>query len=85
MTTPILAAIDALHDTVVMARILATNGRQLDLAGLDDEAAALCAMIGEMPQDRARLLRPAVEALAVEVDGLTRALNSLVGRTPHDD
>lgn len=85
MTTPTLAAIDALHDTVVMARILATNGRQLDLAGLDAEAATLCAMIAEMPRDRARLLRPAMEALAAEVDGLALVLNPLAGRMPHDD
>ena len=85
MTTPTLAAIDVLHDTIVMARILATNGRQIDLAGLDAEAATLCAMIGEMPRDRARLLRPAMEALAAEVDGLTLTLNSIAGGAPHGD
>lgn len=85
MTTPTLAAIDLLHDTVAMARILATNGRQIELAGLDAEAATLCAMIGELPRDRARLLRPAMEALAAEVDGLALALRAAAGTDRHGD
>ena len=85
MTTSTLAAIEALYDTIVMARILVTTGRQIDLAGLDAEAAALCVTIAAIPQHRARLLRPAMEALALEVDGLALALNTLAGRMPHDD
>ena len=74
MTQATLAAIEALHDTVVMARALATNGRKIDLAGLDAEAATLCATVGQMPHHRARLLRPALEILAQEVEELAAAL-----------
>jgi hypothetical protein len=74
MTQTTLAAIEALHDTVVMARILAANGRQIDLAGLDVEAAGLCATVQQMPRHRAKLLCPALEALAREVEGLAAAL-----------
>ncbi|WP_043362925.1 hypothetical protein [Belnapia sp. F-4-1] len=74
MTQATLAAIEALYDTVVMARALATSGRQIDLAGLDTEAAALCAAIAQMPRHRAKLLRPALESLAQEVEGLAAAL-----------
>ena len=74
MTQTTLAAIEALYDTVVMARVLAANGRQIDLAGLDTEAATLCATVKQMPRHRAKLLRPALEALAQEIDGLAAAL-----------
>ena len=74
MTQATLAAIEALYDTVAMARILATNGRRIDLAGLDAETANLCATVQQMPRHRAKLLRPALEALAQEVNGLAAAL-----------
>jgi hypothetical protein len=74
MTQATLAAIEALHDTVVMARALAANGRSIDLAGLDTEAATLCATVSQLPRHRARQLRPALEALAQEVASLAAAL-----------
>jgi hypothetical protein len=74
MTQATLAAIEALYDTVVMARVLASNGRAIDLAGLDAEAGALCAIITRLPRDQARLLRPALKALAQEVEGLAATL-----------
>lgn len=75
MSQATLAAIEALHDTVVMARALASNGRLIDLAGLDAEAATLCGAVERMPRHRARLLRPALEALAQEVDSLAAVLS----------
>jgi hypothetical protein len=71
---PTLTAIDCLHCTVLMARTLVSAGRQIDLAGLDAEAAGLCAAVTRMPRTTARRLRPALEALAREVDELTAVL-----------
>ncbi|MBL6454123.1 hypothetical protein JMJ55_02235 [Belnapia sp. T6] len=74
MTQTPLAAIEALHDTVLMARALASTGRRIDLTGLDIETAALCQAVAGLPRARARRLRPALEALAQEVEGLAAAL-----------
>jgi hypothetical protein len=73
---PTLAAIESLHGTVLMARALVSTGRQIDLAGLDAEAATLCAAVALLPPSTARPLRPALEALAREVDGLAAVLPS---------
>jgi hypothetical protein len=78
-TLPTLAAIEALHDTIRMARALVDNGRRIDLAGLDAEAATLCTAVALLPEGTARPLRPALEALAREVDGLAAALPSPSG------
>jgi hypothetical protein len=80
-TMPTLAAIEALHDTVRMARALVDGGRRIDLAGLDAEAATLCTAVALLPAGAARPLRPALEALAREVDGLAVALPSPPGIT----
>lgn len=71
---PTLAAIEALHGTVLMARALVTTGRRVDLTGLDVEAACLCAAVAGLPIDIARPLRPALDALARDVDGLAALL-----------
>ena len=69
---PTLAAIEALHGTVLMARALVSTGRPVDLAGLDTEPAA------SAPRWRGcRRLGPAAAAGAAkpcarEVDGLPR-------------
>lgn len=69
-----LAAIEALHGTILMARALVSTGRQIDLAGLDAEAAGLCTAVSQLPRTAAQPLRPALEALAREVDGLAAVL-----------
>ena len=71
---PTLAVIDSLHSTVLMARALVSTGRQIDLAGLDLEAASLCAAVGRLPPAEARRLRPALQALVHEVEGLAAVL-----------
>ena len=71
---PTLAAIEALHGTVLMARALVSTGRQVDLAGLDAEAACLCAAVASLPAAAARPLRPALESLARDVEGLAAML-----------
>jgi hypothetical protein len=72
--TATLAAIDSLHGTVMMARALVSTGRQVDLAGLDTEAEGVCLAVARLPATAARPLRPALEALAREVDGLAAML-----------
>ena len=69
-----LAAIEALHTTLLMARALHEAGRRTDLVGLDAQAAALCTAVALLPPAAARPLRVALEALAREVDGLHAAL-----------
>jgi hypothetical protein len=72
--TATLAAIDSLHGMVMMARALVSTGRQVDLAGLDTEAEGVCLAVARLPATAARPLRPALEALAREVDGLAAML-----------
>ncbi|MDB5371630.1 MAG: hypothetical protein JWP04_272 [Belnapia sp.] len=76
VVAPTLAAIEALHGTVLMARALVSTGRRVDLAGLDTEAACLCAAVAILPPATARSLRPALESLARDVDGLAAMLPS---------
>jgi hypothetical protein len=70
----VLAAIDSLHGTVTMARVLVQSGRTIDLAGLDAEAMMLCAAVAGLPKSTGKLLRPALEALVREVEGLAATL-----------
>ena len=67
---PLPASIDLLRDTLAMARALVQGGRHVDLGGLDDEAAALCAALQSAPPDHARPLRPAMLSLLAELDAL---------------
>ena len=64
------AAIAALGGTVTIARALLEGGRRIDLAGLDRDATAVCAAVMALERDAARLLRPSLEALLHQVDGL---------------
>lgn len=69
-----LAAIESLHGTVTMARVLVEAGRTVDLAGLDSDTATLCTAVALLPAQVARNLRPALEDLVREVDTLRAAL-----------
>jgi hypothetical protein len=65
------AAIEAMGGTVAVARALVEGGRRVDLEGLDRDAAALCAAVMALAPEDGRRLRPALEALLRQVDGLT--------------
>lgn len=65
-----LAAIDSLQGTLSMARALIISGREIDLAGLDREAARLCAAVACLPGDSG-------QALLTPLMGLTRAVDLL--------
>jgi hypothetical protein len=64
------AAIEAMGGTVTVARALVEGGRRVDLAGLDREAAALCAAVMALGIEEGRLLRPALVALLRQVESL---------------
>jgi len=66
-----LAAIDSLQATLTMARALVMAGREVDLAGLDREAARLCAAVACMPGDSGQALLPSLIGLAYELDALS--------------
>lgn len=65
------AAIDALGGAVAVARALMEVGRHVDLDGLDRDTTTLCAAVLALDRDHARALRPALEALLRQVDGLS--------------
>lgn len=70
----VLAAIDSLRGTVTMARVLVQSGRTVDLAGLDAEAATLCGQVTQLPRPTGQRLRPALEALVRDIEGLAATL-----------
>jgi len=72
---PMLAAIQSLQDTITMARALVQAGRQIDLTGLDADAAVLCTAIGLLAPERSHGLRAQLEELVRDVDALSAALN----------
>jgi hypothetical protein len=72
--TAIRAAIEAMDGTLVMARALVEGGRRIDLAGLEQEAGRLCAAVITLDVAEAKPLRPALEALRRQVDGLSASL-----------
>ncbi len=69
-----LGGIETMRDTVAMARALVEGGRDIDLAGLEDEAAAICARLDGLPIGTADALRPAMIALVREVEALAATL-----------
>lgn len=66
-----MAAIDSLHGTLSMARALILSGRAIDLAGLDREAARLCAAVACLPGDSGQALLTPLMGLTREVDLLS--------------
>jgi hypothetical protein len=73
-TEAVRAAIEALGTTVALAAALAEAGRRLDLAGLDQEAASVCAAAVALQPGEGRSLRPALEEVLRRLDQLQAAL-----------
>ncbi len=69
-----LGGIESMRDTLAMARALVEGGRTIDLAGLEAEAAAICAAVQALPIGSADALRPAMLALVREVEALAATL-----------
>ena len=68
------AAIESMQGTLQLADALMRSGRVVDFAGLDREAARLCAAVGVLPVTEAVALRPALEALVRDLDRAAVAL-----------
>jgi hypothetical protein len=73
-TTAVRAAIEAMDGTLAMARALVEGGRRIDLAGLEREATSICAAVMALEAEQGRSLRPALESLLRQVDGLAARL-----------
>lgn len=72
----LLAAIEAVHATLAVARALVQSGREVDLTGLDAEAGRLCIAIAcASPQVGPRLLLP-LHDLVAELDRLRGCLEA---------
>lgn len=69
-----LAAIDSLQGTLAMARALVMAGRQVELEGLDREAARLCAAVACLPGDSGQVLIGSLVGLTREIDALSVCL-----------
>ncbi len=69
-TLATLGSIETMRATVAMARALVETGREVDLAGLEDEAAALCQALSALPAHAGRAMRPAMLSLIWEVEAL---------------
>ena len=69
-----LAAIESLQTTMAVARALVGAGREVELDGLEREAARLCAALACMPEGSAATLRPPMHDLTDELDRLAVTL-----------
>jgi len=69
-TLATLGSIETMRATVAMARALVEGGRDIDLAGLEHDAAAICQALDRLPAGSARAMRPAMLALMREVEAL---------------
>jgi hypothetical protein len=68
------AAIEAMDGTLAMARALVEGGRRIDLAGLEREAATICAAVIALELEEGRRLRPALVGLLGQLDRLADRL-----------
>ncbi len=75
-TLATLGSIETLRATVAMARALVETGREVELAGLEHEAAALCQAVRALPAHAGRAMRPAMLSLMREVEALAVILPS---------
>jgi hypothetical protein len=73
-TAAVEAAIASLDGTLAMARALVESGRRIELDGLENDAAALCAALMLLSPEAARALRPALIGLRRQVDELATSL-----------
>jgi streptomycin 6-kinase len=73
-TVAVRAAIEAMDNTVLMARALIEGGRRIDLAGLDQDATALCAAVMALDANEAKRLRPSLVSLRTRLDSLAASI-----------
>jgi hypothetical protein len=68
------AAVEALGDTLAVARALVGAGREVDLEGLDRGAARVCAAVMALPLNEARVLLPALEEVLRQLDAMAASI-----------
>lgn len=74
----------SVEGTLRMARSLAEAGRTLDLAGLDGLVGQLTARTLDLPPEDGRTLRPALQSILTELDGLETLLHQHTDPAPPD-
>jgi len=65
---------DAVARVVMLARALASQGRVVDLAGLDQQVGLLCARALDLQPVQGRAVRPRLLGLQAELESLAGAL-----------
>ncbi|MDQ1079007.1 hypothetical protein QE401_001533 [Pseudoroseomonas cervicalis] len=70
----VLATAESLRTTLSLARALAQSGRRVDLAGLEQDIAPLCAAALALPPACGREARQALYALRAELESLLALL-----------
>ncbi|MBR0683096.1 hypothetical protein GXW74_21580 [Roseomonas eburnea] len=73
-TAVLIAAIEALEATVAVAEALVAGRRRIDLAGLDNEIARVCAAALAAPRAAVPVIRLKLEALLLALDRLRAGL-----------
>ncbi|KAA5611116.1 hypothetical protein [Rhodovastum atsumiense] len=76
------ALTESLAATLHLARALVAARRNLDLAGLDQEAGRLCAAILDLPPAEGLALRPRLISLLADLDALSADLAEAAGDVP---
>jgi hypothetical protein len=74
--------IEKIHAVLSAARRLTLENRAVDLSALDTRLSALCARVDAMPRGTALALKPALAALADELDRLGEELAARFGGLP---
>ncbi|MDX2224864.1 MAG: hypothetical protein SFV21_19070 [Rhodospirillaceae bacterium] len=74
--------IEKIHAVLGAARRLTQENRAVDLSAVDARLGALCARVDSLPRATARTLKPALTALADELDRLGEDLAARFGGLP---
>ncbi len=70
----VLGLAAGLLNTIAVARVLAENGRRLDLTGLDSQVGLLCARMLDLEPDEGRIARVELVRLRADLDALAAVL-----------
>lgn len=77
-----VSEIEKIHAVLCAARRLTLDNRAVDLSALDTRLSGLCAQVDGMPRGTALALKPALTALADELDRLGEDLAARFGGLP---
>ena len=73
-TAVLLAAIEAMETTLALAEALVSEGRAIDLAGLDGEMERICGACLAVPGSAVQAVRARLASLRSQLDRLTAVL-----------